>query len=113
MSLKTYLNLEKLSEYSHYFSYQFRGPELLKGAFARGILQNNAGMGYLKKLVEDNGYKSTPYLTDYIVTLDKKRIEDEEEYGCKEIRRRLEMVRVAKRISAAEPEGSYKSGTYD
>ena len=90
--------------------FQFRGPEILKGAFARGILQNNAGNGYLKLLTEQNGFKPTLFLTQYIVFQDKKRIEDEEAYMKREMDRKIEVVKVA---TGAASESSYKSGQFD
>ena len=62
------------------FLLQFRGPEILRGAFARGIIQNNSGHGYLRELVKINGFFPTVFMTNYIVEMDKKRIEDEEIY---------------------------------
>ena len=89
------------------FLLQFRGPEILRGAFARGIIQNNSGQGYLRELVKINGFFPTVFMTNYIVEMDKKRIEDEEIYQKNELRRRINIVKEAK------GEAYYKSGQFN
>ena len=80
---------------------------MLRGAFARGILQNNAGLSYLKDIVGQNGFKATPYLTHFIAVVDKKRIESEEVFASREYKRRIGIVK------AATAESSFKSGQFD
>lgn len=97
-----------ISNLTHFF--QFRGPEVLVGAFARGIMKNNAGCGYIFHMVENNGFKATANLTQYIIEQDKKRIEGEETYQKKEIGRRVKIVKEA--ITGPE-DSAYKSGAYN
>ena len=58
------------------FILQVRGHAILKGAFAREIIQNNSGHGYLRELIEVNGFLPTVCITNYIVEMDKRRIEE-------------------------------------
>ena len=85
---------------------QFCGPAILKGAFACGILQNNAGYGFISELVEKNGFKSTPHLDSYVAEQNRKKIEDEELFIIKEMTRRINIVTEA--VCS-----SYKSASYD
>ncbi|XP_063689104.1 uncharacterized protein LOC134822128 [Bolinopsis microptera] len=87
----------------------FRGPEILRGAFARGVVQNNSGLSYLRKIVEKNSFKPTLFLTKFIVEEDKKRIVSEETYMDKE---RIDIVKTATGAAAAVDD-SYKSGQFD
>ena len=78
-----------------FLTLQFRGPNILKGAFARGILQNNAGHGYISDLVLKNGYKGNLYLTSYVAEQNRKKIKDEELFLNKEMTRRVNVVKEA------------------
>ena len=75
-------------------------------------MQNNSGHAYLRKIVEKNGFKPTVFLTKFIVEEDKKRIETEETYMDKEMKRRIDIVKTATGVAAAVDD-SYKSGQFD
>ncbi|XP_063689678.1 uncharacterized protein LOC134822503 [Bolinopsis microptera] len=104
-------DLESLfsSVHSQHSKKKFRGPEILRGAFARGVVQNNSGHSYLRKIVEKNSFKPTLFLTKFIVEEDKKRIVSEETYMDKEM---IDIVKTATGAAAAVDD-SYKSGQFD
>lgn len=82
--------------------FQFRGPNILRGAFARGICQNNGGLGHVGRQLTLNGFTLTPHAHEYIVCADLRRIESEESFIEKEMDRRELLV-----------EKAYVSGKFD
>ena len=67
----------------------------------------------MNQIVEKNGFKSTSFLTKFIVEQDKKIIVGEESYMDKEMKRRIDIVKKATGVTAAAVDGSYKSGQFD